>query len=189
MGPNARVAPIGGRYAAPPSGQNSQAKNIMNNAGVKDALANLLRERSLTNVESLISNKVRLQGNVTAAKGYIARLRAMSSRLNILKNIYGVQFNNQTRLENLLRMKASRNYPTWSGEFKTKFNKTEAFLQIVKPEICDILVPTNDYRNPWFNDENKLKTHNESIQLKLTKENRIKNNFISYPIQKIPFAL
>ena len=59
-------------------------------------------------------------------------------------------------------------------EFKTKFNKTEAFLQIVKPEICDILVPTNDYRNPWFNDENKLKTHNESIQLKLTKENRIK---------------
>jgi hypothetical protein len=59
-------------------------------------------------------------------------------------------------------------------EFKMKFNKTEAFLQIVKPEICDILVPTNDYRNPWFNDENKLKTHNESIQLKLTKENRIK---------------
>lgn len=59
-------------------------------------------------------------------------------------------------------------------EFKAKFNKTDAFDNIIKPEICDILVPTNEYRNPWFNDENKLKTQNENIQLKLSKENKIK---------------
>jgi hypothetical protein len=59
-------------------------------------------------------------------------------------------------------------------EFKTKFNKMEAFDNIIKPEICDILIPTNEYRNPWFNDENKLKSQNDSIQLKLSKDNKIK---------------
>jgi len=59
-------------------------------------------------------------------------------------------------------------------EFKTKFNNTDAFLQIIKPEICDILIPTNDFRNPWFNEENKLKSENDTIQLKLSKENKIK---------------
>jgi len=61
-------------------------------------------------------------------------------------------------------------------DFKTKFNKTETFLRIVKPEICDILVPTNEYRNPWFNEENRMKDHNESINLKTSRENKIKKN-------------
>jgi len=59
--------------------------------------------------------------------------------------------------------------------FKTKFNKSEAFLKIIKPEICDILVPTDDYRNPWYNDENKTKALNESIQLKKAKEIKMKH--------------
>jgi hypothetical protein len=58
--------------------------------------------------------------------------------------------------------------------FKTKFNKSEAFVKIIKPEICDILVPTDDYRNPWYNDENKTKALNENIQLKKAKEIKMK---------------
>ena len=58
--------------------------------------------------------------------------------------------------------------------FKTKFNKSEAFVKIIKPEICDILVPTDDYRNPWYNDENKTKALNENIQLKKSKEIKMK---------------
>lgn len=60
------------------------------------------------------------------------------------------------------------------SNFKNSFAKTEMFHKIIKPEICDILIPTNDFRNPWFNDENKVKAEIENLQLKLSKENKIK---------------
>jgi len=41
-------------------------------------------------------------------------------------------------------------------EFKTTFDE-EQFKDIAKPEICDVLIGTNDYRNPWYTDENKSK--------------------------------
>jgi hypothetical protein len=59
--------------------------------------------------------------------------------------------------------------------FKEKFNTSDAFKSIVKPEICDILIPTNDFRNPWFNDENKSKLLNEQLQLRLSKEQKVKH--------------
>ena len=66
-------------------------------------------------------------------------------------------------------------------EFDRHFNKRNVYEKIIKPEICDSLIPTDDCRNPWYNDENKQKAENEftkSIQLK---ENKIKrkeeNNF------------
>lgn len=59
-------------------------------------------------------------------------------------------------------------------EFKQKFNGHDGFEQIVKPEICDILVPTNNYRNPWFNDENREKAANETIKNQLAKHNKMK---------------
>jgi hypothetical protein len=59
-------------------------------------------------------------------------------------------------------------------EFKIKFNKTDTFIKIVKPEICDILIPTDECRNQWFNDENKSKAETTNLQLKLSKENKIK---------------
>ena len=31
--------------------------------------------------------------------------------------------------------------------------------------MCDILIPTNEYRNPWFNDENRAKQVGENIKL------------------------
>ena len=59
-------------------------------------------------------------------------------------------------------------------EFKTNFKTSDIFDKIVKPEICDILVPTNDYRNPWFNDENRAKQVGENIKLQLEKQNKLK---------------
>jgi hypothetical protein len=60
------------------------------------------------------------------------------------------------------------------NEFKTSFKKTDTYKQIVKPEICDVLIPTNEYRNPWFNDENKLKTYMDNMKLIKAKEVKAK---------------
>ena len=58
--------------------------------------------------------------------------------------------------------------------FKTNFNSIEGFKNIVKPEICDILIPTNDFRNQWYNEENKSKIVDEQLRSRLLKEERIK---------------
>lgn len=42
-------------------------------------------------------------------------------------------------------------------KFKITFEGVEAFKDIAKPEICDVMIGTNDYRNPWYTDENKTK--------------------------------
>jgi hypothetical protein len=66
------------------------------------------------------------------------------------------------------------------GQFKNNFNKDETFKKIVKPEICDILVPTNDYRNPWFNDENQSKHISKNVKTQLEKNN--KTNVYNYTL-------
>jgi len=72
-------------------------------------------------------------------------------------------------------METSPNIPQKiTNEFKSKFNNIEGFDEIVKPEICDILVPTNNYRNQWFKDENREKSLNENIKLQLDKQNRLR---------------
>jgi len=58
--------------------------------------------------------------------------------------------------------------------FKTSFKHSDAFDKIVKPEICDVLVSTDNYRNPWFNDENREKNEIETIKNKNAKEKRAK---------------
>lgn len=58
--------------------------------------------------------------------------------------------------------------------FKSSFKNNKEFDKIVKPEICDILISTDDYRNPWFNDENKEKQELETIRNKNAKEKRQK---------------
>jgi len=58
--------------------------------------------------------------------------------------------------------------------FKQSFKTNDVFDKIIKPEICDILIPTNDFRNPWFNDENRGKLIDENIKLQLEKENKLK---------------
>lgn len=72
-------------------------------------------------------------------------------------------------------METSPNVPEKIIEqFKTSFQTNDIFEKIVKPEICDILVPTNDYRNPWFNDENRAKQLGENIKIQLEKQNKLK---------------
>lgn len=65
-------------------------------------------------------------------------------------------------------------------EFGKHF-KGELFKKINKPDICDALIPTDEFRNPWYNDENKLKSANEHLTNLQMKENKIKkkeeNNF------------
>jgi len=58
--------------------------------------------------------------------------------------------------------------------FKTNFNKHQGYEDIIKPEICDILISTNNYRNPWFNEENREKEENDFFKLQLAKQNKIK---------------
>jgi hypothetical protein len=58
-------------------------------------------------------------------------------------------------------------------QFGKHFN-SDIFKKINKPDICDALIPTDDFRNPWFNDENKLKAESENIKNLQMKENKIK---------------
>lgn len=59
-------------------------------------------------------------------------------------------------------------------QFKKDFSKQEMFDKIIKPEICDILVPTTEYRNPWYTDEKQIKNITESLKIKLSKQNKLK---------------
>ena len=60
------------------------------------------------------------------------------------------------------------------NEFKNNFSRQQMFDKIIKPEICDILVPSSEYRNPWYNEENRAKSITENLQMELTKQNRVK---------------
>jgi hypothetical protein len=56
------------------------------------------------------------------------------------------------------------------AKFKQNFNNTETFLKIIKPEICDILIPTDDFRNQWFNEENQMKNQNDQLRIEITND-------------------
>ena len=59
-------------------------------------------------------------------------------------------------------------------EFKLAFKESETFKSVVKPEICDILISTNEFRNQWYNDENKNKVIDEDLKQKKMKDVRSK---------------
>lgn len=78
--------------------------------------------------------------------------------------------------------------------FKDAFKNSGDFSKIVKPEICDVLVSTDMYRNPWFNDENKEKKAKEIFALQVSKDNKLKifnetNNNIVKDFKKTFFDL
>jgi hypothetical protein len=58
--------------------------------------------------------------------------------------------------------------------FKSSFKNSHAFEKIIKPEICDVLISTEAYRNQWFNDENRDKRVSELSRIHLFKENQQK---------------
>jgi hypothetical protein len=49
--------------------------------------------------------------------------------------------------------------------FKQSFQKSDEYSKISKPEICDFLISTEAFRNPWFNDENREKRTLELVQI------------------------
>jgi hypothetical protein len=49
-------------------------------------------------------------------------------------------------------------------EFKNLFIKSEDFNLISKPEICDVLICTEKFRNPWYTDEYQAKLIKEQIE-------------------------
>ena len=49
--------------------------------------------------------------------------------------------------------------------FKRSFQHSDDYAKISKPEICDALISTETFRNPWFNDENREKRTLELVQL------------------------
>ena len=49
--------------------------------------------------------------------------------------------------------------------FKTSFKSNPEFDKISKPEICDVLLSTDTFRNQWFSEENKDKRAIELLQI------------------------
>lgn len=60
------------------------------------------------------------------------------------------------------------------AQFKEQFLTQAAFENIIKPEVCDILVPTADHRNPWFTDENRTKELNDNLKYQIAKMNKLR---------------
>jgi hypothetical protein len=59
-------------------------------------------------------------------------------------------------------------------KFKKNFVNHSEFNDIVKPEICDILIPTDNYRNTWYHDDNREKEATENIKIQLIKQNKLR---------------
>jgi hypothetical protein len=59
-------------------------------------------------------------------------------------------------------------------QFKKNFVNHSEFNDIVKPEICDILIPTDKYRNTWYHDDNREKEVTENIKIQLIKQNKLR---------------
>ena len=51
------------------------------------------------------------------------------------------------------------------AKFKRNFEKSDDYKKISKPEICDVLIATESFRNPWFNEENREKRNIDLVQI------------------------
>jgi len=60
------------------------------------------------------------------------------------------------------------------SSFKNAFKNSDEFVKISKPEICDVLVSTENFRNPWSNEENKDKRLQELLKSQNIKESKQK---------------
>ena len=49
------------------------------------------------------------------------------------------------------------------ASFKKSFSDSPEFAIISKPEICDVLISTDKFRNPWYTDENLAKKSLEAV--------------------------
>jgi hypothetical protein len=56
------------------------------------------------------------------------------------------------------------------AEFKSSFSRSDEYSIISKPEICDVLISTEKFRNPWYTDENQAKRNIEMAHQSSTAE-------------------
>ena len=85
--------------------------------------------------------------------------------------------------------------------FKYEFKSSDAFKLIAKPEICDELKPTDEFRNPWANPTRRAKRIKERMQKEAEKElkkkekddkvkqQEIENNRIVYEFKQTYYNL
>ena len=59
--------------------------------------------------------------------------------------------------------------------FQISFKESANFDKIVKPEICDVLISTDMYRNPWYNSENQDKIIQDTLKNKMALDIKQKN--------------
>jgi hypothetical protein len=62
------------------------------------------------------------------------------------------------------------------AQFKESFQDLDIYQQLAKPEICDVLVSTNETRNSWFSEDYKEKKLQELIKFHKIKHNKQKKN-------------
>jgi len=58
--------------------------------------------------------------------------------------------------------------------FDPSTKKGQMIKDIAKPEICDVLVPTEDARNLWYTEENMEKQRNEQFRNKMSQASELK---------------
>lgn len=78
--------------------------------------------------------------------------------------------------------------------FKESFKNSDNFSKIIKPEICDVMISTDMYRNPWSSKENMDKKANELIRTQLNsdvvkKKIQEQNNFLVTDFKKSFYEL
>ena len=71
--------------------------------------------------------------------------------------------------------------------FKIAFKDSEYYPSIAKPEVCDELISTNKFRNPWLSEENINKRVKEEIVQKKHNSEKQKNQLKNYEQQVIDF--
>ena len=71
--------------------------------------------------------------------------------------------------------------------FKHAFKDSEYYSSIAKPEVCDELISTNKFRNPWLSEENIDKRVKEEIVQKKHNSEKQKNQLKTYEKQVIDF--
>lgn len=59
-------------------------------------------------------------------------------------------------------------------QFKRKFKNSTYFNKIIKPEICDTLIPTDDYKNTWSSDMNQYKLLTDNLKMRLINDDSLK---------------
>jgi hypothetical protein len=69
-------------------------------------------------------------------------------------------------------------------QFKQSFKNTECYNQISKPAICDELISTSKFRNPWLNDDN-IRTRSIEQELKNKQQMEEQENTFKDEISKI----